>query len=159
MRSCALISRAVSLLTATRLRAAAALSLTLLAAACADKPSAMLDTVSVTVAPTANDTTPIAIDLIAVRDKALVDKLGALTAAEWFAQREQAMRDHPTTLGLTSWELVPGQTMRVERPQAEPAWAILVFANYASPGPHRLRVPDTRTLTLTAGEKDVELVP
>ncbi len=159
MRSCALISRAVSLLTATRLRAAAALSLTLLAAACADKPSAMLDTVSVTVAPTANDTTPIAIDLIAVRDKALVDKLGALTAAEWFAQREQAMRDHPTTLGLTSWELVPGQTMRVQRPQAEPAWAILVFANYASPGPHRLRVPDTRTLTLTAGEKDVELVP
>ena len=159
MRSCALSSRVMSLPTATRLRAAAALSLTLLAAACADKPSAMLDTVSVTVAPTANDTTPIAIDLIAVRDKALVDKLGALTAAEWFAQREQALRDHPTALGLTSWELVPGQTMRVERPQAEPAWAILVFANYASPGPHRLRVPDTRTLTLTAGEKDVELVP
>lgn len=159
MRFCALSSRVLSLPTATRLRAAAALSLTLLAAACADKPSAMLDTVSVTVAPTANDTTPVAIDLIAVRDKALVDKLGALTAAEWFAQREQAMRDHPATLGLTSWELVPGQTMRVERPQAEPAWAILVFANYATPGPHRLRVPDTRTLTLTAGEKDVELAP
>ena len=159
MRFCALSSCVMSLSTGTRLRAAAVLSLTLLAAACADKPSAMLDTVSVTVAPNANDTTPIAIDLIAVRDKALVDKLGALTAAEWFAQREQAMRDHPTALGLTSWELVPGQTMRVERPQAEPAWAVLVFANYASPGPHRLRVPDTRTLTLTAGEKDVELVP
>ena len=152
-------SCAWSLLSATRLRAAAALSLALLAGACADKPSAMLDSVSVTVAPTANDTTPIAIDLLAVRDKALVDKLGALTAAEWFGQREQAMRDHPTTLGLTSWELVPGQTMRVEQPQAEPAWAILVFANYATPGPHRLRVPDTRTLTLTAGDKDVELVP
>lgn len=140
-------------------RAAAALSLALLAVACADKPSAVLDTVSVTVAPTANDTTPVAIDLLAVRDKALVEKLGALTAADWFGQREQTLRDHPTTLGVTSWELVPGQTLRTELPQQEPAWAILVFANYANPGPHRLRVPDTRTLTLTAGDKDVELVP
>lgn len=142
-----------------RLGFAGALALALLAAGCAEKPRAALDSVSFTVAPAANDTTPVAIDLVSVRDKALVDKLGALTAAEWFGQREQSMRDHPTTLGVTSWELVPGQTLKADLPPGEPAWAILVFANYATPGPHRLRVPDTRTLTLTAGDKDVELVP
>ncbi|KAA0677852.1 hypothetical protein DS843_22320 [Roseomonas genomospecies 6] len=142
-----------------RSRLAGALALALLAAGCAEKPRAGLDSVSFAVAPTANDTTPVAIDLVAVRDKALVDKLGALTAAEWFAQRDQSMRDHPATLGVTSWELVPGQTLKADLPPGEPAWAILVFANYSTPGPHRLRVPDTRTLTLTAGDKDVELVP
>ncbi|MCW2242976.1 hypothetical protein [Azospirillum canadense] len=142
-----------------RLRGAAALSLALLATACADKPAARLDTVSVTVAPAANDTTPVAIDMVAVRDKALVEKLAALTAADWFGQREQTLRDHPTTVGVTSWELVPGQKLQAELPDQEPAWAILVFANYATPGPHRLRVPDIRTLTLTAGDKDVELAP
>ncbi|MBP2290302.1 hypothetical protein [Azospirillum rugosum] len=145
--------------TSPRLRIAATLSLALLATACADKPSARLDTVSVTVAPAANDTTPVAIDMVAVRDKALVEKLAALTAADWFGQREQTLRDHPTTVGVTSWELVPGQKLHTELPNQEPAWAILVFANYATPGPHRLRVPDTRTLTLTAGDKDVELAP
>lgn len=142
-----------------RLRAAAALSLALLAGACADRPAARLDTVSVTVTPAANDTTPVAIDMVAVRDKALVEKLAALTAADWFAQREQTLRDHPATVGVTSWELVPGQTLHTDLPDQQPAWAILVFANYATPGPHRLRVPDTRTLTLTAGDKDVELAP
>lgn len=145
--------------TLPRLRIAVALSLALLASACADKPSARLDTVSVTVAPAANDTTPVAIDMVAVRDKALVEKLAALTAADWFGQRDQTLRDHPTTVGVTSWELVPGQKLHTELPDQEPAWAILVFANYATPGPHRLRVPDTRTLTLTAGDKDVELAP
>ncbi len=146
-------------LIAPRLRTALALTLALATAACADKPTAMLDTVSFTVAPTANDTTPVAIDMVAIRDQVLVEKLSALTAAEWFGQREQMMRDYPSTLGLRSWELVPGQTMKADLPWQEPAWAILVFANYATPGPHRLRVPATRTLTLTAGEKDVELVP
>ncbi len=152
-------NKAMTRLTASRLRAALALTLALAAAACADKPRAKLDTVSFTVAPTANDTTPVAIDMVAIRDQVLVEKLSALTAAEWFGQREQMMRDNPSTLGLTSWELVPGQTMKADLPWQEPAWAILVFANYATPGPHRLRVPATRTLTLTAGEKDVELVP
>ncbi|HYG86118.1 MAG TPA: hypothetical protein VD978_07650 [Azospirillum sp.] len=146
-------------LNATRRSAAAVLALALAAAGCAEKPTAMLESVSFTVAPAANDSTPIAIDVVAIRDKALVEKLAALTAAEWFAKREQTMRDNPTTLGLASWELVPGQTMKTDLPWQEPAWAILVYANYANPGPHRLRVPATRTLTLTAGDKDVELVP
>lgn len=143
----------------SRVRVAGALALALLATGCAEKPRAALDSVSFAVVPTANDTTPVAIDIVSIRDKALVDKLGALTAAEWFGQRDQHLRDHPATLGLASWELVPGQTLKADLPPGEPAWAILVFANYATPGPHRLRVPDTRTLTLTAGEKDVELVP
>lgn len=141
-------------------RSHAALALALLLGACADKPAAWLNTVSFNVAPAANDSTPVAIDLVSIRDKALVDQLAALTAADWFSKREQYRRDHPSALNIASWELVPGQKLEAKFPQdQEAAWAILVYANYATPGPHRLRVPDTRTLSLTAGDKGVELAP
>ncbi|CAO3403147.1 hypothetical protein [Azospirillum palustre] len=136
------------------------LAFLLLLGACADKPAAWLNTVSFTVAPAANDSTPVAIDVVSIRDKALVDQLTTLTAADWFAKREQYRRDHPSTLDIASWELVPGQKLDAQLlSDREAAWAILVYANYATPGPHRLRAPDTRTLSLSVGDKDVELAP
>lgn len=142
-----------------RLLRAAVLALPLLAGACSETPPLRLDAVSFKVSPTANDTAPVAVDVVTVRDKKLVETLGTMNAIDWFAHREQIQRDNPTTVQVFSWELVPGQVLSQKLPKMERAWAVLVFADYASPGAHRLRATEADVLTLLVGDKDVEQVP
>ena len=68
--------------------------------------------------------------------------MSALTASRYFATRDDLLRTYPDALTLLSVEITPGQLIRIERKRfgAERAWAALAFANYATPGEHRIRV-------------------
>lgn len=89
-----------------------------------------------------NDNYPVAVELVVVYKKDLDKELGDLTAQEWFAQSAQYKKDFSTDeLEAFRWEWVPGQ------PRAEQdfeyrrgARAAILFASYASPGAHRVRV-------------------
>lgn len=102
----------------------------------------------------ANRSTPVPVDLVVVFDKKLVDELGALPAREWFAKRAQFSRDHPTGYWVASWELVPGQTLPLQRLpyRRRGARAAFVFADYLERGDHRVRIDPFRaaTVVLTA---------
>ncbi len=90
----------------------------------------------------ANDDNPVQVDVVVAFDPDLVDELDRLTAGEWFAQREQRMRNNPgqTAFSAWRWELTPG----VEVPSVElslpgkPAQGLL-FADYHSRGKHSAR--------------------
>lgn len=90
----------------------------------------------------ANDDNPVQVDVVVAFDPDLVDELDRLTANEWFAQREQRMRNNPgqTAFNAWRWELTPG----VEVPSVElslpgkPAQGLL-FADYHSRGKHSAR--------------------
>lgn len=92
--------------------------------------------------PDANDNSPLALDLVFVRDPALVDSLMTTPSAKWFAVRGDTQRAFPEALGVISFEVVPGQYIRL----SEKAWtnqralAVFVFASYPSPGAHRERL-------------------
>lgn len=89
----------------------------------------------------ANDDSPVAVDVVVVTDRALVLPVSKLKAAEWFAQRAQLQLDHPDGLQVTSLEPVPGQRMPWQRVRWKgKAVAAFVFAGYATPGDHRVRV-------------------
>lgn len=109
-------------------------------AACADSPSLNLDVVELTAVERANDTTPVAVDLVMVHEEPLVDTILGLTAQDWFDQRTQLRADHPRGLTVFSWEIVPGQTLTAPVKGEQAAWAGIVFTKYRTPGPHRLRV-------------------
>jgi len=93
-------------------------------------------------APDANANSALAVDVVLVKDKAVLDMLSALTASRYFATRDDLLRTYPDALTLLSVEITPGQLIRIERKRfgAERAWAALAFANYATPGEHRIRV-------------------
>ncbi len=90
----------------------------------------------------ANDDNPVQVDVVVAYDPDLVDELDRLTANEWFAQREQRMRNNPGQTAFNSWrwELTPG----VEVPSVDldlpgkPAQGLL-FADYHSRGKHTAR--------------------
>jgi type VI secretion system protein len=126
--------------------------LPLLLGACAEKPTLSLPSVAIQAEERANDFSPVAVDVVLVRDQKLVEELLKLTAGEWFQKREQMLRDHPGTLSAHSWEVVPGQALTKKLPAEPAAWAGLVFANYGKGGPHRLRVADAGPVAIRLGE-------
>lgn len=97
----------------------------------------------VAAAPDANADSALAVDLVLVKDKAVLATLSAMTASRYFATKAELLRAYPDALRLLAVEITPGQLIRIERKQyeAERAWAALAFANYATPGAHRIRVP------------------
>lgn len=113
-----------------------------------------------TVAPDANDHAPVPVELVVVYDGTLVPQLLELSAREWFDGRQQLLRDHPRGVRTYLWELVPGQNFPM---QALPldrsgAAAAFVYADYRSPGAHRIRIDSYSKvrLQLTADEVLVE---
>lgn len=90
----------------------------------------------------ANDNSPLAIDVVLITERALVDDLSALSAAQYFAARDDMRRSQPDALVVQSLELAPGQSFEIDpKPfRAKKGWAALMFANYGTPGAHRYRL-------------------
>lgn len=119
-----------------------------------------LDELTLDVAARANDDTPIAVDFVAVKDADLLKQLTAMTAKQWFAEREQFQRDYRQLLTVWGLELVPGQFIE-QQPfplGGERAAGLLVFASYNTPGAHRLRLDDQRSAWLKFNSREMSLV-
>jgi type VI secretion system protein len=100
------------------------------------------ESVVLAAAPDANGDSALAVDIVLVKDKAMVETLSAMSAAKYFDARENLVRTFPDALAVLAVEITPGQTLRVApaRYRKERAWAALAFAHYATPGEHRLRL-------------------
>ena len=124
------------------------------------EPKVEVDSVTLDVAPRANNDMPIAVDFIAIRDAELLKLLSAIPARQWFAEREQYRRDYRQLMSVWSLELVPGQFMESnDFPLGgEAAAGLLVFAGYNTPGVHRLRLGDQHKVWLRFESRDMRLL-
>ena len=114
--------------------------------------------VRVRVVPRANENNPVAVDLILVSDKKLLEQLMRMSAKEWFEQKHQIQLDYPKETDLTAgrWEWVPGQSVKLDRlPVRRAIVGGITFANYLSEGPHRVAMNPRKDILLTLGEKDI----
>ncbi len=120
-------------------------------------------TVEVRIAEGMNQDSPVAVEVLLVYNKKLLGKLAALTAKEWFDQREQYRRDYREGKDFDAWhwEWVPGQ--RVPDQQLGFGAGVrggLIFANYGTPGnPHRAAVDPHQNLLLELGEDGFRIKP
>lgn len=123
-------------------------------------PRVDLDSLTLDVAPRANDNTPIAVDFIAVNDPDLLKQLSGITARQWFAEREQFQRDYRQLISVWGLELVPGQFIdRQPFPLGgKRAAGLLVFASYNTPGAHRLRLDDQSDAWLKFDSREMNLI-
>jgi type VI secretion system protein len=114
--------------------------------------------VAVKISEDANQNHPVAMDLIFVYDEKLVEELLKLSAKEWLAKRDQVKRDYVEGKGLDiwGWEWTPGQEIPVqELPLNAKTETALIFADYLSPGAHRIRVDPFKDITIRLLKDDV----
>jgi type VI secretion system protein len=110
----------------------------------------------------ANGNNPVAVDVLLVSDEDLLKQLLKMPAREWFDKRGQIKRDFPEGKGLQtwSWEWVPGQHIPPQMLPLEPkARAMLIFANYLSPGEHRARWDAHEGVRVTLLDKNFTVAP
>lgn len=94
--------------------------------------------VDVTVAQGLNGDAPVAVELVVPYDASLLPTLQAMTARQWFTEREQFYRDHPGATDHWHFEWIPGQQVEaLHLSYRVGAAGGVVFASYFSPGAHR----------------------
>ena len=113
---------------------------------------------SFNVDPDANNNSPVSISVIVAYEAPVVEKLLALSAKQWFQQREQFLRDHPKDIEEALWEFIPGQQIPPfqKKLKTTPKQGV-IFANYRSPGTHRYLFEPGRPTQLMLGQKGLNL--
>jgi type VI secretion system protein len=91
---------------------------------------------------TANKNSPVAVDVVLIKDKTFWKSAPSMAAKDWFAQKSDLQRRYGKKLLVTSWEWVPGQpiapiTVKVPRGVN----GAMIFAGYPSPGSHSAPLP------------------
>jgi hypothetical protein len=123
------------------------------------QPKIALTEVRFEVARNANDTAAFPAELVAVSDEALLAKLLATSADQWFDPDAPFKRDYPAA-ALQTWyyELTPGLSLRVRQPQfgKRGLLAVLLFAHYQGKGNYRLRLDQVAQAHVRFAEKTIE---
>jgi hypothetical protein len=113
--------------------------------------------VAVSVPPSINQNSPVPVEVLLVYDSSLLGQLNAMTATQWFAQREQFMKTRPPGQGYQStfWVWVPGQSVAEQAISYHPlVRGGIVFAGYFSPGDHRIDILPFRDIAISLGARD-----
>lgn len=97
---------------------------------------------TVVAAPDMNQNSPLALDLVFVRDTAALEKLLTMSASKWFSSKDELMKTYPNAMTIKSWELVPQQVLQLsEEALGSPRVAgMVLFADYLTPGDHRAQL-------------------
>jgi type VI secretion system protein len=90
-----------------------------------------------------NVNSAVAVDIVFAGTVEVQTILQNLNAGKWFSSREGTMRTFPESLKVISLELVPGQTVMLNKGDYSKMMStgVFVFANYATPGEHKSWIP------------------
>ena len=138
-------------------RLAFALALGLAGCANQQLPELTISSVSIYTAQDANQNSATAVDLVIIYDPNLANSIGKMSASQYFSTTRQLLLDNPTLLDVWHWELVPGQIVQAFPPEPgeTEAYAAYVFANYLTPGDHRLKVAPNGIVNILLQKNDL----
>jgi type VI secretion system protein len=109
----------------------------------------------VAIAPAANQNSPVAVDVVLIKDKNFLKAASAMSAADWFAKKTQLQRQNPKAMDVMSWEWVPGQEIQpISFVVPVDTQAAMMFANYASSGPHSAPLPTSGKVAVSLDDDD-----
>lgn len=106
-----------------------------------EEPSVCLKKVNISLDSDANQDSALAIDLLMIYKKELLDTVMQMKARDYYLSATQLKRDYPEMVDIWHWELTPGQVVK-DYPilhRDEPVIGAVFFADYLTPGDHRVR--------------------
>ncbi|HZU33122.1 MAG TPA: hypothetical protein VFB79_18545 [Candidatus Angelobacter sp.] len=109
----------------------------------------------VALSSSANQNSPVAVDVLLIRDKSFLKTAQALSANDWFAKKVQLQRQFPKGMEIKSWEWVPGQSVAlINFDVPVDTQAAMMFANYASAGAHSAPLPTSGKVSVFLDDDD-----
>lgn len=102
-----------------------------------------------------NQNSPVAVDVLLIRDKSFLKTAQGLSANDWFLKKAQFERQFPKGMEVKSWEWVPGQSVApISFVVPVDTQGAMIFANYASAGPHSAPLPMSGKVALFLDDDD-----
>ncbi len=120
------------------------------------------DHLSFLVDESANNNSPLPVELILVTEPELMSIVAGLSAEQWFAQRRSLLQTSPSGLIVQGIELVPGKSLRIDRTNLprKRALGAFLFMNFLSTADHRLTLnPKASAVIVQIGPTDGTLTP
>lgn len=92
------------------------------------------------VATKANQDQVVDLDVVVIGDNASLKQIEKMDAATWFGAKGRCtfLGQKGAKVEFHSWQFAPGQTFYVRLVTGDAAKAVLAFADYSTPGPHRV---------------------
>lgn len=108
-----------------------------------------------------NDQSPVTVNVVVVYDAALLAEVVKLDAQAYFQKADQLKVDNNGKMDVFSFDIMRGQRLldqpiSLSRMSGEGA---VVFARYASPGPHRALLNDESAVVVELNKDDFKIVP
>lgn len=124
------------------------------------QPPIILRTVNISLDSDANNNSATSIDLLIVYNQDLLKVLLSMESKDYFRAVNQLRRDYPDLVDIWHWELTPGQNLkdhpvdlRIDTPQGA-----VIFADYYSPGAHRVRLGSFKEINVHLRKVDFCLI-
>lgn len=109
----------------------------------------------VAISPAANQNSPVAVDIVLIKDKGFFKTAQGMTASDWFSKKSALQRQNPKATEVKSWEWIPGQTVEpISFVVPVDVQATMMFANYASAGPHSAVLPTSGKVAIVLEDQD-----
>lgn len=109
----------------------------------------------VAISPAANQNSPVAVDVLLIRDKSFLKAAQGMSASDWFTKKLQLQRQNPKAVEVKSWEWVPGQVVKpIDFVVPVDTQGAVMFANYASAGPHSAPLPTSGKVVISLDDDD-----
>jgi len=105
-----------------------------------------------------NQNSPVAVDVLLIEDKSFLKTAQGLSASDWFTKKAQLQRQFPKGMEVKSWEWVPGQSVApISFVVPVDAQGAMIFANYASAGPHSAPLPMSGKVSIFLDDEDFKI--
>ena len=124
-------------------------------------PQILIENIKIVAERNMNNNSATPLDLVLVYDEKLLGILLGLTANDYFAKRQQLLKDNSGMMEAISFEMTPSQVLpdyQVKYLYPNPAGAIL-YANYSTPGEHRVKLAKQKDLLIKLGTLDFTIDP
>jgi type VI secretion system protein len=106
-----------------------------------------------------NDTSPVTLHVVVVYDAALLAEIVKLEANAYFQKIDQLKIDNAGKLDVFPFDLIRGQRLNDQTisPSKTSGEGAVIFARYASPGPHRAVLADEHAVLVELSKDDFKV--
>ena len=117
-----------------------------------------LDELTLMASPNMNRRMPVKVDFVIVKNAIIAEQVAKLSARQFMKQRKQLKQDHPQSIKITSFELIPNESVVMPLPYLKKdVAAAFLFADYHNQNTNRWSIYSADCVKVRLLERTVKI--